>query len=172
MPNLHLKLLPLLAALLVASALPADQVVATQIEFTPQVEAQLQRYGDAEGATLRAAIVGSVQHATARLGIPRGALVKVTVLDVAPTHPTRAQQSDDPAQDLARTKYLGGAALEGSIQDASKQVLARVSYRHFAPTLALGSASLDPWADARLAIDAFAGKLAAACCRAAAPSQS
>jgi hypothetical protein len=32
-----------------------------------------------------------------------------------------------------------------------------------AATLRLGSASLDPWADARLAIDEFAARLAVAC---------
>ena len=167
MPKLRLYLMPLLAALLMAPALAADRTVATQIEFAPQVEAQLRRYGSDEGATLRAAIVSSVQHATARLVIPKGALVRVTLQDVSPTHPTRAQLGDDPSEDQVRTKFLGGAALEGYIQDADQQVLARVSYRHFAPTLALGSASLDPWADARLAIETFAGKLAAACCRAA-----
>lgn len=172
MLNLRMKLMPVLAALLAAPALAANQTLATQIEFAPQVEAQLKRYGSEEGATLRAAIVSSVQHATARLPIPKGALVKVTLQDVAPTHPTRQQLSADPAEDELRTKYLGGAALEGYIEDADKQLLAHVSYRHFAPTLALGSASLDPWADARLAIETFAGKLAAACCRPAGPAHS
>jgi hypothetical protein len=71
--------------------------------------------------------------------------------------------SDDPAVDAVRTKYLGGAELIGYVRDANRHLLATVSYRHFAPTLVQGSASLDPWADARLAIDQFAAKLAAAC---------
>jgi hypothetical protein len=37
------------------------------------------------------------------------------------------------------------------------------SYRYFAPTIDVGSVARDPWADARLAIDGFAGKLATAC---------
>jgi len=44
-----------------------------------------------------------------------------------------------------------------------------VSYRYFAPAITVGSPSRDPWADARLAIDGFAGKLADAC-RTLAPS--
>jgi uncharacterized lipoprotein YbaY len=163
MTTLRQRLIPVAAAALFAPALFAGQPLATRIEFSPQVEAKLAHYGSEEGATLQAAIVASVARETARLAIPKGAIVKVTLQDVAPTHPTRQQLSDDPAQDVARTKFLGGAELVGSVQDASQQVLATVSYRHFAPTLGLGSASLDPWADARLAIEQFAVKLAAAC---------
>lgn len=151
------------AALLWTPALPASRAVGTVIEFSPQVTAQLSRYGEAEAATLRAAINAALARETGRVLLPEGARITVTLQDVAPTHPTRKQLSDDPAQDVARTKFLGGADLVGSVQDASKHVLASVSYRHFAPTLQLGSVSLDPWADARLAIDQFAVKLAAAC---------
>jgi len=80
-----------------------------------------------------------------------------------PSSSTPQQVFDDPAVDAVRTKYLGGAALIGYVRDAKQHVVAVVTYRHFAPTLVQGSASLDPWADARLAIDQFAAKLAAAC---------
>jgi hypothetical protein len=170
MLNLRPRFLPVMAALLAAPGLWAAPAVATHIEFAPEVEAQLKRFGSEEGATLRAAIESSVQHATARLDMPKGALVEITLEEVAPTHPTRKQLNENPAQDETRTKYLGGAALVGYVRDANRQVLARISYRHFAPTLALGSASLDPWADARLAIEAFADKLAAACSKTRAQS--
>ncbi len=87
----------------------------------------------------------------------------MTVRDITPTHPTRKQLADDPAVDLTQTKFIGGAELAGEVRDANRQRLATVTYRHFPQTLALGSASPDPWADARLAIDQFAVKLAAAC---------
>jgi hypothetical protein len=159
----RIRLISVTAAVLLTPALPASQDVGTVIEFSPQVTAQLQRYGDDEAATLRAAINTALARATGGVALPEGARITVTLQDVAPTHPTRKQLSDDPAQDIARTKFLGGAELAGSVQDASKHLVASVSYRHFAPTLGLGSASLDPWADARLAIDQFALKLAAAC---------
>ncbi len=78
-----------------------------------------------------------------------------------PTHPTMKQQLDDPSLSPVRTRYLGGADLVGELRDSKQQVLATVSYRNFADVLAAGSPSLDPWADARQAIDAFAAKLAA-----------
>jgi hypothetical protein len=159
----RIRLISVTAAVLLTPALPASQPVGTVIEFSPQVTAQLQRYGGDEAATLRAAINTALARETGRVALPEGARITVTLQDVAPTHPTRKQLSDDPAQDVVRTKFLGGAELAGSVQDAGKHVVASVSYRHFAPTLGLGSGSLDPWADARLAIDQFALKLAAAC---------
>jgi len=68
-------------------------------------------------------------------GVPTGVGVNVTVEALAPTRLTRAQQ----------------------------HVLTTASYRYFAPTITAGSGARDPWADARLAIDGFAGKLAAVC---------
>jgi hypothetical protein len=87
----------------------------------------------------------------------------VTVEDLAPTRLTRKQLADNPSLDVVRSKSLGGAELKGEVRDAERRLLTTVSYRYFAPTLPLGSASRDPWADARLAIDGFAGKLADAC---------
>jgi hypothetical protein len=161
----RLSLISLAAAVLLAAALPASQgvLVRTAIEFSPHVLAQLEFYGTDEAATLRAAITEALARATTKCTLPEGAVLRVTLQDVAPTHPTRKQASDDPAQDVVRTKFLGGAELVGSVSDANQQVLATVSYRHFAATLELGSASLDSWADARLAIDQFAVNLAAAC---------
>ena len=61
------------------------------------------------------------------------------------------------------SKSLGGAELKGEVLDAQQHVLTTVSYRYFAPTITVGSVARDRWADARLAIDGFAGKLAAVC---------
>ncbi|HEY0767585.1 MAG TPA: hypothetical protein VGD47_06485 [Steroidobacteraceae bacterium] len=152
-----------LAPLLLAGQLSATQLAVTTIDFAPRVTTKLQRYGPDEGSALQTAILAAVSRETRRVATPEGLSVTVTVQDIAPTHPTRKQMSDDPAVDTVRTKYLGGADLVGYVRDASQHVVATVSYRHFAPTLIEGSASLDPWADARLAIDQFAAKLAAAC---------
>ena len=85
------------------------------------------------------------------------------VLPLAPTRLTRAQLADNPSLDVLHSKSLGGAELKGEVLDAQQHVLTTVSYRYFAPTITLGSLARDPWADARLAIDGFARKLATAC---------
>jgi hypothetical protein len=151
------------AAGLLAPQLFAGQLAATTIEFAPRVTTQLQRYGSEEAGALRSAILAALSRETGRVATPGGLVLTVLVQDVVPTHPTRKQASDDPAADVVRTKYLGGAELVGYVRDANRRLVATVSYRHFAPTLRLGSASLDPWADARLAIDEFAARLAVAC---------
>ena len=164
MPSpLHVGRISLLAGLLLAPVLLAGQLSAITIDFEPRVTTKLQRYGAAEAATLRSAILAALARETGRVAMPANLVATVMVQDVAPTHPTAKQVSDDPAVDAVRTKYLGGAELIGYVRDANQHVVAVVTYRHFAPTLVQGSASLDPWADARLAIDQFAAKLAAAC---------
>jgi hypothetical protein len=156
-------------ALLLAPALPAAQTLppaepsARAVDFAPAAAAKMQRYGKAERATLRSAIVSAVSHESSCRAIPAGLTVSVTVDNVAPTRPTAKQLGDDPSLDVVRTKYLGGAELTGEVRDASQRVVATVTYRYFPQTLALGSVSRDPWADARLAIEGFADKLAAAC---------
>jgi hypothetical protein len=157
--------------LLLAPALPAaltvppSQPLPTAVDFAPSAAAKMQRYGEAERATLQSAIVAAVARQSSCSAVPAGLSVDVTVQDVAPTRPTMKQQTDDPTLDPVRTKYMGGAALSGEVRDASQHVVARVSYRYFPLSLPLGSVSLDPWADARLAIEGFAAKLGAACRR-------
>jgi len=164
MPSLlHIGRISIAAGLLLAPVLLAGELAVTAIDFAPRVTTKLQRYGADEAATLRSAILAAVARETGRVAMPESLAVTVRVQDIAPTHPTRKQVSDDPAVDAVRTKYLGGAELIGYVRDANQHLVATVTYRHFAPTLAQGSASLDPWADARLAIDQFAAKLAAAC---------
>ena len=164
MPSLlHIGRISIAAGLLLAPLALAGELSAVTIDFAPPVTTKLQRYGTAETAALRAAILAALARETGRVAMPASLAATVMVQDIAPTHPTRQQVSDDPAVDAVRTKYLGGAELIGSVRDANRQVVATVTYRHFAPTLVQGSASLDPWADARLAIDQFAAKLAAAC---------
>jgi len=164
MPSLlHIGRISIAAGLLLAPVLLAGELAVTAIDFAPRVTTKLQRYGADEAATLRSAILAAVARETGRVAMPESLAVTVRVQDIAPTHPTRKQVSDDPAVDAVRTKYLGGAELIGYVRDANQHLVATVTYRHFAPTLAQGSASLDPWADARLAIDQFASKVAAAC---------
>jgi len=164
MPSLlHIGRISIAAGLLLAPALPAGELSAITIDFAPRVTTKLQRYGADEAAALRAAIVAALGRETGRVAMPANLVTTVMVQDIAPSHPTAEQVSDDPAVDAVRTKYLGGAELIGYVRDANQHVVAVVTYRHFAPTLVEGSASLDPWADARLSIEQFAAKLAAAC---------
>jgi hypothetical protein len=148
---------------LLAAPAPAGQLPAISVEFAPRAHAQLQRYGGDEADVLRAAILAAASRETGRVKIARTLTVTVTVQDVAPTRPTRKELADEPALDAVNSKFQGGAELTGYVRDAEQRVVARVSYRRFPATLGLGSASLDPWADARLAIDEFAVRLAAAC---------
>ncbi len=149
-------------ALLLASASQGAEP-RTTVTFAPAVAGRMAAYGEAERATLESAVDTAVQRATRQVPLPAGATIQVTFEELAPSHPTRAQLMANPAADPTRTRFLGGAGLTGEVRDASGHVLATVRHRYFPPTLRLASASLDPWADARLAIDQFAIKLAAAC---------
>lgn len=161
-----MRYLALVAGLLLAPALTAGQLPVAAVDFSPAAMDKLQQqYGENEAATLQSAILAAVSQEAARVDIPAGLTVTVTVRDIAPTHPTRKQSADNPALDVIETKYIGGADLAGEVRDANQRILTTVTYRYFAPTLKLGSISLDPWADARLSIDRFAVKVAAACRR-------
>jgi hypothetical protein len=151
------------AALLLAPGLPAAPLAVTGIDFAPAVNAKWPEYGEAEAATLRKAIRAAVAREKECGVVPSGVGINVTVEDLAPSRLTREQLADNPSLDVVRSKSLGGAALKGEVVDAQQHVLTTVSYRYFAPTITIGSAARDPWADARLAIDGFAGKLATAC---------
>ena len=150
-------------ATLRATALVAGQLPVAAVDFTPVVQEKLRLYGTQESATLQAAILESVSREAARTTLPEGLTVTVTVRDIAPTHPTSQQATEDPTLDVVHTRYAGGAELVGEVRDANQHVLTTVRYRNFTPTLRLGAKSFDPWADARLAIDGFAVKLAKAC---------
>lgn len=148
----------LLAALAAVAAPPA-----VQLSFAPRVQQQLDdRFGTDQEQVLREQLLQALEPQLTRAGLPPGARVLVTLEQVQPTHPTPRQSADNPSLDPFATKFLGGARLRGVIQDADGRALATVPYSHFAQTLRLGSASKDPWADARLAFEGFASRLAAA----------
>ena len=132
------------------------------VTFAPAVVSQMASYGEGERATLESAIDTALANALRGSPLPAGATIHVTVEEAAPSHPTRAQQMANPAMDPTWTHFLGGAALSAEVHDASGRVLSKASHRYFPPTITMGSVSLDPWADARRAIDQFAAKVAAA----------
>lgn len=152
----------LTAAVMLASVSQAAQPQTT-VGFAPAVADAMTRYGENERTTLESAVDSALTRANRQVIFPPGATIQVTFEQLAPSHLTRAQEMADPSLDRTRTHFLGGAELEGVVRDANGRVLTRVSHSYFPPTLRLGSASLDSWADARLAIDQFAAKLAAAC---------
>jgi hypothetical protein len=150
------------ASLLLAQVVFAVPSREATVDFDPAVTSSLQRaYGANEAGVLRAAVLAALAKEESHAAIPDGLSLKVTVRKIAPTHPTMKQQLDDPSLSPVRTRYLGGADLVGELRDSKQQVLATVSYSNFADVLPAGSVSLDPWADARLAIDSFAAKLGA-----------
>ena len=153
----------LVAGLALAAALTAAALPVSTVDFAPAVIANLRdHYGMDQTAVLRSAIETAVSRATEGVAVSPGLSISVTVWDIAPSHPTRRQLADDPALDVTRTRFIGGADLGGDVRDAQGQVVASVMSRYYPLTVGKGSASLDPWADARLAIDQFAVKLAAA----------
>ena len=153
------------AGWLLAAALTAAAPPATTVELAPAAAAKMPGYGEEERAVLSAAIVAAVGRETAGIPAAGGLAIAVTIEDVAPTHPTREQLANNPAVDTVRTTFLGGAELTGEVRDADQRLVAKVTDRYFARSLELGSRARDPWADARLAIDRFALKLADACRR-------
>jgi hypothetical protein len=161
-PRLHTLCIALSATVLLAQAVSAEASRETAVDFDPAATALFQKaYGANEAGVLRSAILAALAKEESHAAIPDGLTLKVTVRMVMPTHPTMKQQLDDPSLSPARTRYLGGADLVGELRDSKQQILASVDYRNFAGVMADGSPSLDPWADARLAIDRFAAKLAA-----------
>jgi len=152
----------LAAAALLAAATQASQPQTT-VELSPAAAAHMPDYGESEQATLESAITTAVSRAMRSVPLAAGLTIHVTLKDVAPSRPTRAQLLANPSWDPVHTHFLGGAELAGEVRDASGHVLTTVSHRYFPPTLRLGSPAFDPWADARLAIDQFAHKVAAAC---------
>jgi hypothetical protein len=151
------------ASVLLAQVGIAETSRQTTVDFDPAVTALFQKtYGDREAEVLRTAILAALAKKESLDAIPSGLTLKVTVRKIAPTHPTMQQQLDDPSLSPARTRYLGGADLVGELRDSKQQVLATIGYSNFAGVLPESSPSLDPWADARLTIDTFANKLAAA----------
>ncbi|MGN6451855.1 MAG: hypothetical protein ACTHL7_02120, partial [Steroidobacteraceae bacterium] len=137
------------------------ELTVTRVDFAPAVSAKLQEYGESEGATVRDAVVTALSG-TKTPQVPAGLSVGVTVLELAPSRLTRKQLNDDPSLDVVSSKSLGGAELKGEVRDTQQHLLTSVSYRYFAPDIAAASPARDPWADARVAIDGFAAKLAAA----------
>jgi len=149
------------ALLTVLAAVAAAPTV--QLTFAPHVLQELNdRFGTDQEQVLREQLLQALEPQLSRAGLPPGASVLVTLEQVQPTHPTPRQSADNPSLDPFATKFLGGAKLRGIIQDADGHALVTVPYSHYAQTLRLGSASKDPWADARLAFEGFASRLAAA----------
>jgi hypothetical protein len=160
----------LMIALLLGSLAPvvnlrAGEPATATVDFSPPARAKLERYGNGESAVLQARIAAAVVSACGKAQVPAGVTFAVTVLDVAPTHPTREQLGADPALDPVKTRYLGGADLTGYLRDSGGQVLATVQHRYFPPSLRWRSRSFDSWADANVAIEQFADKMGAACRR-------
>jgi len=142
-----------------ALAAPAE----VRVTFAPRVQHELtDRFGTDQEAVLRTQLLQALEPQLARAALPPGASVEVIVEQLQPTHPTPRQSAANPSLDPFATKFLGGAKLHGVIQDADGHTLATVPYSHYAQTLHLGSASKDPWADARLAFEGFAARLAGA----------
>jgi hypothetical protein len=160
-PRLRTTCIALCAGVLLAQAVFAEASQQPAVAFDPAVTASFQRdYGAKEADVLRSAILTALAKEERHDAIPEGLTLTVTVRQVMPTHPTMKQQLDNPSLSPVRTRYLGGADLVGELRDSNQQVLATVAYSNFADVLAAGSISVDPWADARVAIDMFAAKLA------------
>lgn len=127
----------------------------------PLQQALTSNYGSEEAQVLQQAISESVAWALKRAGLVADLQPHTEVLlsDARPSHPTRHQQSANPSLDAVRSISLGGATLSAVLRDAEGKELERVAMDRYASSLQEASASLDPWADARLTIDRFADQL-------------
>jgi hypothetical protein len=148
-----------------SAPVPIEVVLSTSLEVKLDMS-----YGREQAAVLRAAVADSLRQAIAReapLGQAlNGASIVVVVEDARPSHPTPRQLADDPSIDFTRSLALGGAELTGSVRSADGRMLATVSQRGWPASLDVASPAADPWADARVAINRFALKLATALKRA------
>src|SRR5579864_3546086 len=111
----------LIGAAMLASASQAA-VPPTTVSFAPSVAQSMTVYGESERATLQAAVDTALMRAIREVPLPTGITIQVTFEQLAPSHPTRAQEMADPAADPTRTHFLGGAALSGELRDASGRV--------------------------------------------------
>ena len=150
------------AALLAWQAAASGEVavnVPVVVTFGLPLEAKLTAtYGKDAAAMLRAEVLQAVATAVQRRA---GAVsIAVVITDAAPTHPTRHQRGENPSLDPLRSVSRGGAELTGTVRGPDGAVIATVSHRHFASTLATGSPAGDAWADARIAIQQWAAELA------------
>ena len=160
---MHLLRITLTAGLLAGAGAALAAGSAVTVTWGPQAQHDLRnRYGTDQKAVLQEALLQSLEPQLDKLSLPAGARVIVMVEHVAPTHPTPRQSADNPSLDPFATKYVGGARLRGTIEDADGHALTAVSYSYYPLTLRLGSVSKDAWADARLAFERFASRLAGA----------
>lgn len=134
----------------------------TVVISEPLQKALAANYGQEEAAVLQQTVNDSLMQAMKRAGLAQRPELRSEVLisDARPSHPTRHQQSKNPSIDPVRSISLGGATLSAVLRDAAGHELDRVSYDHYASSLAEASASLDPWSDARLTINRFADQVA------------
>ncbi|MBS0375055.1 MAG: hypothetical protein JSR73_10790 [Proteobacteria bacterium] len=153
-------------ALAGAAAPPATPPApAVTVTFAAGLAARFaDRYGDAEADTLRAIATEAMVRAIRRAAPSTAASLTVSVVleDAVASHPTRAEVLTNPALDPLRSRSLGGARLTAEVRDATGQVLARVARDHYAPDFDVASPAGDAWADARVAIDGAAARLARA----------
>jgi len=167
MPKTSARRLILVTALVAATALagPAPSGPEVAVTLAPALSDRLERSGDAaERAVLRQLATEAMHESVAR-AIGRGAhrvRVDVVIEDAAPSHPTRAQLARTPSLDALRTHSSGGARLTAEVRDETGRRLARIAHEHYAPDLDRASPAGDPWADARVAIDGAAARLAQA----------
>lgn len=157
----------LLAAVPAGGSAPgAPTSVPVAVTFSPALDQRLEAdYGGLERDTLRAIVVDAVDRAlerrARRAALAADVRVEVVIGDARPSHPTRSQLLNNPSIDPLRSKSLGGADLKGAVLAADGRVLATAAYDYYAPDFATASPGGDAWADARIAIDRFAGQLAA-----------
>lgn len=101
-------------ALLFAAPSGAGAPAVTIAFAAPAQQNLLERYGASEAEALRSDIVAAVSRALQKVYVPAGTELAVTVRELAPTRPTRKQQSEDPTLDPLRTRFIGGADLARS----------------------------------------------------------
>jgi hypothetical protein len=162
--------------LVAASPILASRAVALDVGsvvISPKLSEELDRtYGVDEVAALQQLAVKAIGATPPNGRCGAAQRVDVVIEDAAPTHPTPRQLSEQPQMDFLRSKSLGGATLRAALLSADGRVVASVDHRHYAQDLRLTSRAADAWADANIAFEQLADKIAGACRGAAGAPQS
>lgn len=154
-----MRLLPIAAALLLASATAAAAApAAVTVAVAPELQKKFDKtYGQREAAFLTGELREAVEKALAKSSAYEDARVELTLVDVKPNRPTFKQLSDTPGLSF-ESFGVGGAAIEGRVIGADGAET-KVDYKWFETDIRQSRANWI-WSDAEWTFDRYARKLA------------
>ena len=136
------------------AALAAEPVSIAPISIGEDLAAKADDIGEREFARLTAILRGDLERELAGHLGENGDVLRVTILDADPNHPTMQQMANLPGLSL-ESFSVGGASVEAELVSASGEKLETYSYawRSFSINDVVGYST---WTDARRAFRRFA----------------